>query len=306
MFQQLKPYMMPAALVFGGIFHPFFGQFAYLTPYLIFAMLFLTYSKMHLKQIRPSTLHIWLILVQVIGSVGLYLLLLPVDKVLAQGAMVCIIAPTASAAAVITGMLKGNVESLTAFSLLSNLATALFTPLIFSITGETNSLSFATGMFTISKSVLSVILIPISVVVALKIFAPKVTEVVAKYSIVSFFIWTFALAVASGRTVSFIIMQNNGNITMEIFLAVEALIICAVLFATGKIIGKKYNNTIAGGQGLGQKNTILAIWMAQTYMNPLSSIAPGIYILWQNIFNSWQIWYYSKKEQNTSAYIKDV
>ena len=297
MFQKLKPYMMPTALALGAIFHPFFGQFAYLTPYLIFAMLFLTYSNMHLKEIKPRRLHLWLILVQILGSISLYLLLLPVNKVLAQGAMVCIIAPTASAAAVITGMLKGNVESLTAFSLLSNVATAIFTPLIFSLTGENNTLSFGMGMLTISRSVLSVILIPISVVVFLKIFAPHVTETVAKYSIVSFFIWTFALAVASGRTVSFILKQNSGSLHMEVLLALEALLICAVLFGIGKFIGRKYKDTIAGGQGLGQKNTILAIWMAQTYMNPLSSVAPGIYILWQNIFNSWQIWYYAKKDQ---------
>ena len=47
---------------------------------------------------------------------------------------------------------------------------------------------------------------------------------------------------------------------------------------------------ISGGQALGQKNTILAIWMAHTYLNPLSSVAPGSYVLWQNIINSWQLW----------------
>jgi BASS family bile acid:Na+ symporter len=47
---------------------------------------------------------------------------------------------------------------------------------------------------------------------------------------------------------------------------------------------------VAGGQGLGQKNTVLAIWMAQTFLNPISSIAPGAYVLWQNMFNSWQVW----------------
>ena len=34
---------------------------------------------------------------------------------------------------------------------------------------------------------------------------------------------------------------------------------------------------------LGQKNTVLAIWMAYTYLNPLSSVGPGSYVLWQNI-----------------------
>jgi len=50
---------------------------------------------------------------------------------------------------------------------------------------------------------------------------------------------------------------------------------------------------------LGQKNTILAIWMAHTYLNPLSSVAPGSYVLWQNIINSCQLW---KKRKNEIKY----
>jgi len=46
---------------------------------------------------------------------------------------------------------------------------------------------------------------------------------------------------------------------------------------------------------LGQKNTVLAIWMAVTYLNPLSSVGPGSYVVWQNIINSWQLW---KKRKN--------
>ena len=52
---------------------------------------------------------------------------------------------------------------------------------------------------------------------------------------------------------------------------------------------------ISGGQALGQKNTVLAIWMAYTYLNPLSSVGPGSYVLWQNIINSYQLW---KKRKN--------
>jgi len=40
----------------------------------------------------------------------------------------------------------------------------------------------------------------------------------------------------------------------------------------------------------------LAIWMAQTYLAPLSSIAPAAYVLWQNLINSWQLWRAKNKE----------
>jgi BASS family bile acid:Na+ symporter len=55
--------------------------------------------------------------------------------------------------------------------------------------------------------------------------------------------------------------------------------------------------TIAGGQGMGQKNTILAIWLTQTYLNPIASLGPGMYVIWQNVVNSWQIWKKKRTEE---------
>ena len=79
----------------------------------------------------------------------------------------------------------------------------------------------------------------------------------------------------------------------EIILAVVAGVICVAQFALGRKIGAKFGDTVAGGQSLGQKNTILAVWMAQSFLNPLSCVAPTAYIVWQNIVNSYQI--YKKK-----------
>ena len=45
---------------------------------------------------------------------------------------------------------------------------------------------------------------------------------------------------------------------------------------------------------LGQKNTAIGIWMATTYLNPLASLFPALYSVWQNVFNSWQLWRYKK------------
>ena len=37
-------------------------------------------------------------------------------------------------------------------------------------------------------------------------------------------------------------------------------------------VGGRYGDRISGGQALGQKNTVLAIWMAQTYLDPSSCV----------------------------------
>jgi BASS family bile acid:Na+ symporter len=99
-----------------------------------------------------------------------------------------------------------------------------------------------------------------------------------------------SLFIVTGKTVEFIVKQGKNDYFIEILVALGALIMCVSQFIVGRKIGQKYNDTVAGGQGLGQKNTILAIWMTQVYLNPLSSIAPGSYVLWQNIINSYQVW----------------
>lgn len=288
--------MMPIAIAVGSIFHAFFSSLSIVTPYLIFVMLFLTYSKIHWKDIKLSKVHLWLILVQIVGSVAVYFLTAPFNKTFAQGVMICIIAPTATAAPVITAMLKGKVESITAYSLLSNIAVALFAPIIFTSIGNSSSISFLDSVLAISQKLFFVILIPLGAAFLLKIISHKASQFVAKYSSVSFLFWIFALAVVSGKTVSFIIAQNEGNLLTEIALAAGAMTVCIVLFVTGKTLGSKYDDRIAAGQSLGQKNTVLVIWMAQTYLNPISSVAPGMYVLWQNLFNSWQIWKESNKQ----------
>jgi len=282
--------MMPLAMTIGTIFYRFFGSLAFLTPYLIFVMLFLTYCKLDLKNIQLSRLHLWLILIQILGSVAAFLLLQPVNPILAQGVMICMLAPTGTAAPVVTGMLKGNVESLTAYSLLSNMSVAIAAPLIFSLLGSYETLPFFDSFLAISRRVFVLLLTPFVLAYMLKKISVKSAEKIGSLSGLSFYIWSFALIVVTARTVQFIMNQNSVNYTTEILVAAGALVACIGQFLLGKKIGKRYNNTIAGGQSLGQKNTILAIWMAQTFLNPISSIGPGSYVLWQNIFNSYQVW----------------
>jgi BASS family bile acid:Na+ symporter len=62
-----------------------------------------------------------------------------------------------------------------------------------------------------------------------------------------------------------------------------------------KTIGIVYYDRKAGT--VKGKDTILAIWMAHTYLNPLASVGPGSYVLWQNVINSWQLWKKRKREE---------
>jgi BASS family bile acid:Na+ symporter len=105
--------------------------------------------------------------------------------------------------------------------------------------------------------------------------------------------------IVTGTTVKNIVNAQT-SIWMLLAIALLGLVICIVQFAVGRFIGHYFNHTQEAGQALGQKNTAFAIWLSSTYLNPLSSVGPGCYILWQNIINSVEIWQ-KRKEDITSC-----
>lgn len=285
--------MMPIAMVIGFLFYDVVSSLSFLTPFLIGFMLFLTYCNVNYKEIRLTKFHLILLTVQLLGSSLIYLLLYPINPIIAQGAMICILAPTATAAPVIAGILGGNVESLATYSLFCNLSIALVAPFWFAFCGTVDATSFGDAVFVIAQKVFLLLLLPFLVAFLLNRFFPKTHALIKSYKGFSFYLWSLALIIITGRTVEFVINASI-SYTLGITLGLVALFICIFQFMLGRYIGRRWGETIVGGQGLGQKNTILAIWMAQTYLNPLASVAPGSYVLWQNLINSYQIW---RKEQ---------
>lgn len=284
--------MLPIAMVVGIVFYKQLAIFAPLIPYLLFVMLFITYSRILLRDIRLTKFHYILLGIQYIGSILVYLLFFKFNITLAQAAMICVLAPTAASAPVITGLLGGNISSIAAYSFISNLSVALLSPLFLAVMGNASAetISFGASVLIILKKVFPVLLLPFIFALTLEKISPKLHDMLRSAQIVSFYLWAVALTIVISRVTMFISMQENTSYTLEITIAGVTLIICLLQFWFGRRIGRKYNRTVSGGQGLGQKNTILAIWLTQTYLNPVASIGPGAYVLWQNIVNSYQLW----------------
>lgn len=289
--------MLPLAMLTGAFFNDFFQQLAFMTPWLIFSMLFITYCKLSFRDLRFSSLHYWLLLIQLAGCLLVYGVLVWFNPVVAQGGLICVLAPTATAAAVITGMLGGNVACLAAYTLISSLTVALVSPVIFSWLGGTGGTNFLDSVFYICRQVIPILVFPFVVALLLERVLPAVHRQLKKLQILSFYLWAFGLTIVTGKTVYFIVNQKNADVTEEWWMAALALVICIFQFGLGRFLGKRYGDPVSGAQGLGQKNTILAIWMSQVYLAPLSSIAPASYVLWQNIINSWQLWKKRKNEE---------
>lgn len=75
------------------------------------------------------------------------------------------------------------------------------------------------------------------------------------------------------------------------------ILICAVQFAVGKGVGARYHRRIATGQALAQKNLMLAMWLAFQYLDPLTAVCLAAYSIFQNLFNATQIWLKGRSDE---------
>ena len=291
----LRTISMPLGMVVGALLcRPITALDAaaqgMLTPVFIFTMLFFTFCRVDAQRIRFSWMHLWLLLFQIVGSVGIYYALAWFDVVVAQGAMICILAPVAMAAVVIGGMLGANLETMAAYSLLCNVAIAFYAPLLLHAFGNGEC-----TMVQILQKVSPLLIAPFVAGQLCRLYLKRVSDWVAAHSQISFYVWLMSLTVIIGRTTCFLLDHSEADRTTEILLAVAALVICLVQFGVGRYIGRCAGDTVAGGQSLGQKNTVLAVWLSQAFLDPISSVAPTAYIVWQNIVNSYQLWRAGRK-----------
>ena len=287
--QNIKTILMPVAMVVGALLcrplavvETATGNM--LTPSLIAAMLFITFCRVDIRAMRLGTIHLWMLLFQFVGAMAVYY---PTTwffgETVGQGAMICVLAPIAMAAVVIGGMLGANVTTMVTYSLLCNFATALIAPMMLH--------SFGNGTCTfleIIGRVAPTLIAPFVVAQLLRWLLPKVAEWFSAHSSISFYLWLISLVLVLGRTTAFI-LDTDADIVVEVELAIIALVLCLVQFRVGRWMGGLAGDAVAGGQSVGQKNTILAVWMSLNFLDPVASIAPTAYIVWQNFVNSYQL-----------------
>lgn len=273
------------AMFFGALLHRVFTPIGFLMPYLIFLLLFIPFCGMNPHKLRFGWLHFWLLLFQVTVCIATYVVVRRFDEIVAQGAMVCVLAPTATAAIVIGAMLGASVEVMISYTVLVNCMVAVVAPLMFTIIGAGETVHFLPLLWRILQRVMPLLLLPFFGALALRLWIPKAADGIARLGKYSFYIWLFSLLLTMSTTTTFIIKQGMDYFWHDVEMAVVALVICVAQYMIGWRIGHKLGYQVEGRQLLGQKNTILTIWMAQHFLNPLCSIAPAAYVLWQNIVN---------------------
>ena len=287
--QHIKSFVLPIAIILGIFFNKYIVVLQPALPFFIFLMLYFSFNALDVRSMRFTKFDLWLLLFQVAVSSVVYLIIKPFDESVAQGAFVTVLAPTASAAVSVALILGANISMVTTYLIACNLMVSLVAPISFSIIGIGSDLSFGGSFLVIFWKVFPVLIAPFALALFTQRFFPKVSDIINRHKGMSFYIWALALTVVLSQSISLLMSQFNEHRVMFLWMVLISAFLCFLQFHVGHIIGKRYGDRIAGGQALGQKNTVLAIWMAQSYLNPLSSIVPTIYILWHNLYNSYQM-----------------
>ena len=268
-------------------------------PMLIFMMLFFAFCKVEPRSLRPYGWQLKLIGIQ---TVTFILLALPViympdipGRVVIESAMICMICPTATAASVVTTKLHGNTSCVVSYTCIINLVAALLIPAVVSLLHSgANNLDFITSFTIIICRVFPLLILPLFLAFAVRYIFPNFHRYLASISYVSFYLWTVSLAISIAvATKAF--MHSHETFLNYVGIALVSLVACALQFYLGRVVGRHHGEPVAGAQSLGQKNTVFAIWMAYTFMNPVTALAGGFYLVWHNIVNSWQLYREQKK-----------
>jgi len=302
MTQKTKTRLLPAAMITGiimGLLLPeTTATLNILTPYLIFVMLLVPYCRLAVKDIRLSGLHYRMLGTQMLLAALAYAAFAWFNPRFAQGAFICFFGPTATAAPVITAMLGGSIAVVITYSLLSSVTVAVLSPIVFSLIGANTAMPFLSSIGLISRQVFPMIILPFFAALFFKKFLPKIHAELRERQSISFYLWAFSMILLVGRATTFVVEQPAREIPTAIGLALIAAFACATQFLIGHKLGVKYGEPVAGTQGMGQKNTVLIFWLAITYLDPITSIAPISYILCHNAANSLQLHWHARKLNN--------
>jgi len=314
--QFLKNWTLPVAMGFGTIVYlifayvptlddaaTFFGPiFETIFPLFMFFILFFTFCKVDFRKLIPVRWHLWVGIFQVLFVIIVVALILVYkmtgnELILMEAILTCIISPCAAAAPVVTQKLGGKLEQMTAYTFLSNFVTALMIPICFPLIEKDSDITFWSAFLKILYEVCIVLLLPMLLAFIVKHYVKRLHRFIVSIKDLSYYTWGVSLTIVTGTTVKNICHANT-TLGFLLVIAASGLILCIIQYAVGRFIGHFFNSVTEASQGLGQKNTAFAIWIAYTYLNPLSSVGPGCYILWQNIINSIEIWHCRRQGNN--------
>ncbi|MGZ9223057.1 MAG: hypothetical protein ACXW4Q_13195, partial [Anaerolineales bacterium] len=136
MISQINSFLKIYSKVFGllitmlvGALFPQLHVLSFLIQYLLMAMLFFSFLDIKFKAQMFQKSVLWVLVANIAVAFISYLLLTSLDATLALSAFMTAIAPTAIAAPVVVGFIKGEIEYVVTAVLFTNFSSAVVIPL---------------------------------------------------------------------------------------------------------------------------------------------------------------------------------
>lgn len=323
----IKDWMLPIAIITGITLcltlvfvpplarsvEPGFSRLAKgVQPFFVGVMLFLQFNKVSPHDLRFTKWHWWLLGVQtgMFVLLGILAGLVPDGEVriLIECAMLCFICPTAAAAGVITDKLGGSLSDTVSYVVLINTVAAFLIPIVIPFVNPSAEASFIESFFAICKRVFPMLVFPLLLAWFVRYTMRRLQRFLMRYTHWAFYCWSLTLSLAVYlATKAF--LGSGISLWAAALICLVSLGCCLAQFAIGKALGRRIDktlevkdvqrkgkklredhNSITAGQALGQKNTGFLIWLGYSYMTPVTSVAGGLYSIWHNIVNSYELY----------------
>lgn len=289
------------SMLIGAFGYKLFLPLAPTLPWLIFFMLFFTFCKVNPLDLRLHKWHWAVLAAQLFLSFAVYagVMSLTHNKILAQGLLMCFIMPTATAAPIIAGKLGGSIQNLTAFTLLSNFATAVIVPATFPLIINNLELStfnfqlttFLPAFLLILSRIAPLLLGPFFAAWLLRLgfnayyrrkyaslpcgegkggvpefFLPK------KLALIPFYLWVASIIVLMAVVTKTVLSSFDLYLSTILTLLICSFFACLIQFGLGKLIGYYLP---AASKGNDYQDVLINPAAAPTTMAGVSSITAG-------------------------------
>ncbi|GHV20081.1 transporter [Planctomycetales bacterium] len=286
----IRPLSIPVALAAGALLTDARAGVPYL-PYFIMGMLFIALLPVNLHDLHFRRQHWYLVGAGLLSGIIPWLIAQKFGtNDWLEMLFFCQLAPVASAMTTVVSFLRGKVGFCATAFVVDNLFIAVallfFLPTMRATGGE----PLDELALNIGQSLGMIFAVPFVLAQLARRLYPPVGEWSAKYKLgrVAFTLWWLVLFIVGAYTVDF--LHHSGAVSggQMLRVALLSLALCGFNFTLGYYLGgKEFPRECS--QALGQKNTIFAIYLALAFANPVVAMAPIFYLLWQNLWNAWQL-----------------
>ncbi len=269
-----------------GILLPGGHQFTFLIRYFLMAMLFFAFLTVKIEKNILTRAHLKILLLNLLLPIVFFFLIKPINLMAAMSTFIITSAPTAAGAPVIAYFLDKKVSFVTASVILTAPIVALiipFTlPLVMSVEGNI-------GVWQVMKPIVFTVFVPLAVAQLLRWVSPRAVTVLTQFKQIAFILLVVNIYLATANAVHFIVNDEQSTLIQLLWIAAAISVAGFIQFKLGEWIGRDPLK-VETGLALGRKNTVFALYIALTFLNPLVALGPVFYIVFHNSYNSWQMY----------------